>query len=1029
MNKFTQQQQKAILTRGSNVIVSAGAGSGKTAVLTERVFRLIVDEHIPLNRLLVLTFTNAAAHEMKVRIKNRLAKEQATKRFADEIENAQITTFDAYAYYLVRKYHYLLKIDADVSIIEENLISVTKQHYLDEILQAYYQEKEPRWVELITNYTIKNDSAIRKLILSFDRLIDLKNDEKDYIKHYLTNHFSEQFFAQSYENFLLICKDFISNIQKYLRQIDNAKEATNLNQFFERYLAAADINLVLNTLRNFDAKFPRKVNKLSEEDKNLHDAISKDFKELKKYADLGSYDDLQKRYFSTKNVVSVIVEILEKLRTKMDEYKHKYNVYTFNNIAKMALSLLDYEQVQNEIRSQMQYIMIDEYQDTSDLQEAFLAKIANNNLYMVGDIKQSIYRFRHANSDIFRDKYLSYQDGTNGKCIDMNENFRSRSEVINDINSLFSQLMSVEYGGADYRATHQIIFANKAYTTNGQVANNCSIDALTYNAISDDDDDNLSRQQKEGIIISDKISQLISSKYLVFPKDAKAPRPIEYQDIAILVDRKTNFDIYQKALQARQIPVKIHQERTVTTAHVTQVLRSLIKLAVAIDEDSLDSKQARHSFLSIARSYLYQLPDDETYQTLAQEKDFFNHPIILKMHNFCKSTRDLPLKKRIEQIIFDFDLAAKLPLIGEIQANLYLLNSLVDAATTLEKLDYSLKDFSEYFESITDFDLDFSIPDYLAPQNAVQLMSIHKSKGLEFPLVFYCGLASRFNVADLRTAFFADNHYGIQLPNIDESGGTSMFRYLVNRKEIQADISEKIRLFYVALTRAREKIFLVLPLPKDGYQKPISQASCLADFVYNWDLFPERINLIEQVSATLESQQNILTIPANKEKIAIGKFNFVYKEKPVTVFSKTITTDSDPNVLRYGEELHYLLSLVNFETKNIDFIVDDKQKNIVQKIINLDLFTDVKANQVYQEYSFYDEEFNRTGIIDGFIVFADYITLFDYKLANINDISYDQQVTKYAKYLACTFNKPIRAYLISILNAEYRSVALPSQIA
>lgn len=1024
--KFSQIQELAIKATGQNVLVSAGAGSGKTAVLTERVFRLLTVEKVPLSQLLVLTFTNAAAHEMKARIKGRLKKAQMMT-LADEVDNALITTFDAFAYYLVRKYHYRLGLEPHIENVEGVFINILREQMLSEICDEYYENKDPRFASLITTYTVKNADAIWNLIYKFDEEIDRKIDSETYLNTYLDTHFTAIFFDEIYQRFLDIAAELIDEIYCYLDLIGNPDHQQALDTYFSEIIAKDQIEDTLKNVRRGVKNFPINKRNYDEDDKVIHEEIKTIFNQLKELANLGTKEENYLRYQQTKDHVTMIVELTAKLRKRVTDYKWKHQIFTFGDIAKMAMQLLDDEEVITELRDQIKYIIVDEYQDTSDLQEALLNKLEDHNLYMVGDIKQSIYRFRNANSDIFQAKYASFQDPNQGLAIDMNENFRSRAEVLDDINSIFSDIMTLKYGGADYRHQHQIIFGNAIYESKGKLRETRASNILLYDGKSEDPiEKTLSTAEKEAVIIARQIKSLIDNQFLVYDRDIEGNRPITYRDIVILVDRRTNFLTYQKILESFYIPLKVHQDREIKTAEGTQVLHSLVRLIVQLEESEADHPILRHGFLSVARSYLYQLDDDLTYRLLTEEdgQKYLNHPLMIKVKEFAKNTRDLPLKQRINQVIYDFGLIDKLPLIGDIQVNLYLFEALVSTAGTLEKLHFNLKDFSDYFTAIAESDRKLEISDYLAPENAVQLMTIHKSKGLEFPVVFYCGLSSRFNFDDFKGNLLVDKDYGLILPYPENPLAPILLKQLTVYKEKVAAISEEIRLLYVALTRAREKIFLVLPKNPKGIIKPISKCQSFAQLLYRWKEFDQRtifmdsLSLPEVVSTTEDTK---LETPS----IEVSQYDFVFEKVKPKTYSKSLDLDADQAFLIAGENLHYLLSIVNWECKDTSFIADPKARMLVDQVVNLDIFRQLTNSQIYTEYEFYDPTIQKMGIIDFFALQEDGILLVDFKLSGIDDDAYDEQVRNYAHFLAKTFHLPIRAYLVSINKGSYRRVELP----
>ena len=257
--------------------------------------------------------------------------------------------------------------------------------------------------------------------------------------------------------------------------------------------------------------------------------------------------------------------------------------------------LKDNKEVREELANYFSEILIDEYQDTSDIQETFISLISNNNVYMVGDIKQSIYRFRNANPYIFKNKYDNYSNHLNGEKIDLNKNFRSRSEVINNINLMFNYIMNDNIGGADYKTSHQMVFGNTAYNNNEEF----NMQILTY-----DHDKSFNKNEIEAFLIAKDIKNKINNKYQVFDKKTSSLRGATYNDFVILMDRTTDFELYKKIFEYQNIPLAIYKDETLNGEVDTTVLCNLLCLIKATRERDFSTK-FKYLFTSIARSFLF----------------------------------------------------------------------------------------------------------------------------------------------------------------------------------------------------------------------------------------------------------------------------------------------------------------------------------------------------------------------------------------------------------------------------------------
>ena len=455
MTKWTEEQMLAIVKGNTNIIVSAGAGSGKTAVLTQRVITNL-KKGMHINELLILTFTNNAAMEMKTRIKKAILEDDEIKNEAKLTDSADITTFDAYVLSLVKKYHYLLNLDSDITLIDSSIIKKKKKDFIEEIFDELFTQKNEKFIKFVTDFGTKNARQTKKTILNLDYSFDLITKKEDYLNNYIESYYNknnlDNLFHQ-FENTLLKRVESIKNLLLNLSFEVDSDYYDKIYKTLEPLLKSSNYQEIRSNL-DFKLSPLRNASDKAKYYKEQISKIIKDLKSLTEFHEQVLKDDLLK----TKEYAEVIIEILLKLTQKVNAYKFEYQVFEFNDISKFALEILDKnEDIRNELKNYYKEIMIDEYQDTSDVQEQFIKYIENNNVYMVGDIKQSIYRFRNANPDIFKIKYDAYKEGNNGFKIDLNKNFRSRGEVLDSINQIFNHIMDDNIGNANYIKEHQLI--------------------------------------------------------------------------------------------------------------------------------------------------------------------------------------------------------------------------------------------------------------------------------------------------------------------------------------------------------------------------------------------------------------------------------------------------------------------------------------------------------------------------------------------------------------------------------------------
>lgn len=820
LSDFTKEQQLAITSKGSNIIVSAGAGSGKTAVLTKRVLHFIQNENYHLDEFLILTFTKLAAGEMKERIRKALTEVDSPE--ASKVDFASITTFDAYALSLVEKYHFLLGISPNIRIVDTNVIGVRKRTIISEIFEEYYQKEDPAFLHMIRKYCFKDDLVIQKLVLQFSEKASLELDTDAYLSNYLENYYSDDVMNQ----YICFFKDEMRKKVDHLMQqndllpqvLANKKQGQTYQNVVEEYLDFLFHAHTYDELVHAIPKenFPRKpANLESFEEANIKQ-YKECYTEIKEFIQSlpSSTKDFQQVFEEEKPIARILIQIVKELNYRLQMYKKQYDVYEFEDIAKLALQLVTkHPEIKEEIKNHLKMIMIDEYQDTSLLQEVFISQIASNNVYMVGDIKQSIYRFRNAKSDIFANKYQDYLQHKGGIAINLNKNFRSRKEVLDDINYLFKQLMSLDIGKADYQKDHLIEYGNKKYDLAGKTSTSHHSTFITYPHPNNSGDIPLI----EARLIANDIIQKINTHYQVVDDASKTPRlrDCQFSDFCILMDRGSSFPIYAKVFNEYQIPLYIENDENISENEVVLVLTNLLRLIQAIQTNDHQSATFKKAFFSIARSFLYQYTDQTLYE-ISKDNRFQECSFLKQMKAYIFAHLDLPIARLFKNLLFELEVYEKCVRIGNVEKNEKYLDTFLTMFEEMSKLDYSLDDFILYMEDINAYELKITLASTGSNVDSVRMMNIHKSKGLEFKIVYFAGLKKTFNQKDFTSSFGVSPKYGLILPPNDEKK-LCITKYMNQVDEKKEDLSEKIRLLYVSLTRAKEKMIFLLE--DENYEK------------------------------------------------------------------------------------------------------------------------------------------------------------------------------------------------------------------
>ena len=1033
MPRWTKEQEEAIYTSGKNIIVSAGAGSGKTAVLSERVLHKI-EEGTHVNELLILTFTRAAADEMKDRIRKKISGKEELKKELTLLNSSYITTFDSFALSVVKKYHYLLNITDNINITDESIVKIQNKKILDEIFERSY--KNIRFQELIKKYCIKTDKVLKENILSIALKIDGFIDPFDFIDNVYNNFFNEN----NVDNLLKTYESIINDLKKTIEL-----EIENMSLYFDSdYIEKVNdavyniLNADIDELHLYSTvKLPTVPRGSSDDAKASKDSLKKACDKLLSYGNYGTINEIKNDIYSTKDTVLTILDIIKEFLLEIEKYKKENDIYTFNDISKLSIKILkENENVREELKSSFKEIMIDEYQDTNDVQETFIGMISNNNVYMVGDIKQSIYRFRGSNPEIFKEKYSNYSKDIGGYKIDLIKNFRSRSEVLDNINKIFCLIMDYNLGSAEYSVSHQMVYGNTAYDTEKVNGFNYNFRVLEY--LNKQKESGFSDIEVEIFTIAKDIKNKLDNNFQVFDKEDGKLRNATYNDFVIILDRSKYFDDFKKIFEYFDIPLTILKDGKLNSTTDILLIKNLVDFVIKIKEDVYDI-DFKYDFISIARSFLYEYSDEYIFDIVTNNK-IKETTIYSDLSTLSDKLNSYTSSLLFNDILDVTDFYNKLNKVGdyeEVNVRLKTINTLV---SSLSSLGLSIMDFRDYLTDIIENDEDIKYATYTKEGNSVKILTIHKSKGLEYPICYFADLDHEFNTSELKDKFIVDKKYGLIVPSnleeIDNSLLKEMYKYDFNREEV----SEKIRLFYVALTRAREQMIIVLPdketrtLEKnnDGVIEEIRRLSFnkLSSFIYGIKNY--LYSYFEQIDTEkLGLTKNYLypkkivqeTLNNIKDNINVEEINIeneVVEEKHFSKETNKIITKEENDLMKFGTKVHEIFELLDF--RNIDLsLVDNKFiRNKVEKFLSNDLLKNISNANIYKEYEFiYNKDNNEYhGIIDLMLEYDNHIDIIDYKLKGITDENYIKQLNGYKEYIEKISNKNVSTYLYSILDEK-----------
>ena len=1052
--KWTDEQLCAIKEDRNNVLVAAAAGSGKTAVLVERIINKIINKNIDIDKLLVVTFTNAAASEMRERILEAIYK-KLDEEFENEklqrqitlLSKASICTIDSFCLDVVKNNFYEIGISPNFRIADTAELELLKQETIEDLFEEKYEINDEKFLRLLETYsTYLSDDNLKNLVLEIYNFIQsspfpnewLEEKVEDFnIKDRLDTDFSENVWGKiiikNVKEEALDCKLRLEKVLKDLSKFEELqKYALVINNDIEK------VNKILNS-KTWDELYNLKLEvkfetwptdkKITLEEKNIakdkRDKIKKKFNNAIEVVNCNS-KDANLDTFEMYEILDSLKELVFEFEEKFSLNKSEKNIVDFNDIEHFALNILlkkdengEYKptEIAKKYMNKFSEIAIDEYQDSNLVQEYILSSISNGkNMFMVGDIKQSIYRFRNANPFIFQEKYDKYSKNDGGVKIDLNKNFRSRHETLNNINEIFNLIMDNEIGNANYIESHNMIYGNTSYDKEDTGVNN-NLEIYNYKY---DKDDEYTREEKELFIIANDINEKIKNKYQVFDKKSGKLRDIKFSDICIITDRNKYLSLYRKILEYKEIPSVIYMDEVLNNDMVILVIKNLINLVWNVKNNLFDNK-FRYLFTSVARSFLFEYTDNDIYKILNDRK-YYNDKIVEMAK---KIDIEAPISEVINDILNKYMVYDKLTKLANINENIIKISNLIDISNDISNLGYSIQDFINYLDEISNLDLSVKYSINTSSGDAVKIMNIHKSKGLEFSLCYFTGMHNKFTIKEISSKNLFDENLGIIMPYIsDNELNDTILKEIYKDNYLKEEISEKIRLFYVALTRCREKMIIVTSLDddRDGYNHIVPDIDRLKyrsflDILNSVKVIDKYV-IDKDIECSHDYNKIILKdIDDNDSDLVIEKkeINIDYQKIENKHFSKNSIKLMDKEEVRkmeYGTKIHEELEYADFKN-NDNTYVNNLLKLVPNNFINS-----------YHEYefSYIDNGIKYRGVIDLMLEYDKIIYIIDYKLKDISDKEYLNQLAGYKKYISGISKKEVKTFLYSVIGNTLKEV-------
>lgn len=864
---WTESQKKVIDRRERNILVSAAAGSGKTAVLVERIIQKITQDKVDIDKLLIVTFTNAAAAEMRERIRDAIEKkleeepeDTHLQRQFTLVHNAQITTIDSFCLYVIRNYFYKIDLEPNFRVADEGELSLLRSDVLGKLLEAHYAAGEEVFLSFVAGYgSAKSDQAIQDMILkmytyaqsypwpdewlvSCGQAYDLKEEadmeQADWMKQFLDSLVTAVSDCGSQmREALNVCEEpdgpymYADALKEDIRRLDAIRESGSYARFGEEINAYAKAFPKLAAARKFEGSVEKK-----ELVQNIRNAMKKEIKDMRDKFFFKEPEEIFLDMKKTAPAVKMLVALTEEFASCFAAEKKRKNLVDFSDMEHFALKILvdqttkEPTETADEFAALFDEIMIDEYQDSNYVQETLLRAVSKerfgqNNLFMVGDVKQSIYRFRLARPELFMEKFDTYAAGTPGcERIDLQKNFRSRDEVLSGVNDIFYKIMCRDLGNVVYDE-NAALYPGADYPEDMDPA----MFAMEVLVADESGAEEMERVELEARMIASRIHEMRKEGQTVTDKESGELRPMEYRDIVILLRSVSGMaDTFVKVLLEEGIPAfttsRTGYFSTVEIQTVLNMLRVIdnpmqdIPLAAVLyspvggfsgeDLAKIRAVSGEKTFYESILTY-DTMPEEETDQKLRERLRGF----LAKLEAFRKRVPYTPVHELITELLEETGYLSYITALPAGEQKCANVQMLIEQAIHYEDTSYKgLFHFVRYIEKLRKYDVDYGEADIINEnENAVRIMSIHKSKGLEFPVVFAAGMGKTFNTQDTRSRLILHPELGIGLDCMDTVRRTktpTLLKRTLARQTEEENLGEELRVLYVALTRAKEKLIL-----------------------------------------------------------------------------------------------------------------------------------------------------------------------------------------------------------------------------
>lgn len=917
--KWTDEQLSAIKTRNCNLLVAAAAGSGKTAVLVERIIRIITnkDNPVDIDKLLVVTFTNAAAGEMRERIaaaiSKALDKEPTSKNLQKQLtllNRANITTMHSFCLDVIKNNFHKIDLDPSFRIGDQTEGILIKDEVIETLFEEKYDQEDTEFTSLVEAFsTYKNDDNLKELIINMYNFIMSGPWPENWLKENAEAFNIETMEKLNNSKWVLVLKNSIKvEIEGYIKMLEKAIEIINLTDGLEPYLETFSNELysIKNAYNSIDCglddiysslcsiSFGRlksiKKDKVSDENaqntvKSIRDDIKKKISELINNTFSVTPEEMLINIKGAYPTIKKLTELVLEFGEKFSQKKKEKNILDFNDLEHLCLKILsDKDENGNiipsktaiEFKNLFDEVLVDEYQDSNNVQETIIELVSRRkdefpNVFMVGDVKQSIYRFRQAKPELFMEKYINYTlEESNNRKIQLYKNFRSRKEVIDGVNYIFKEIMSETVGELEY-TDEEALNLGASYENSedenvilgGPIEVNIIEKSIEESDLNKEklDEEDFENEEIEGVnlegkIVAKRIKELMTTTgnnvFKVLDKETGEYRPIKYKDIVILLRATKNWsESLLDELGQEGIPAYAD---TGSGYFESIEIRTIMSLLRVIDNPMQDVP-----VIAVLKSPImgFSAEDLSIIRLKNKEKYFYENIADIAEGNICDISEELITRCKgfLEKLEIWRNKAIYMPIdefiwylymdtayygyVGAMpngvlrQANLKIL---FQRAKQFEQTSFKgLFNFINFINKLTKSSGDMGSAKILGEnEDVVRIMSIHKSKGLEFPVVFLCGTGKQFNLMDLNKNILYHDELGFGPDFVDLEKRVSIgtiAKEAIKKKMKLETLSEEVRILYVACTRAKEK--LIITGTVNNIQKSIEKWVSSASLDYN----------------------------------------------------------------------------------------------------------------------------------------------------------------------------------------------------